>query len=276
MATVTGFTADRMQQIEDNVITAADVVDGELILARYDGSELNVGTVVPDTGEIAAEVTNSLIDAAVAAAIADVEEASTEIPDLPPSAALDGTELLAAHQDGGTVKVSLNDINAMYRFSASDGSTQEVTGGNVLPLHSIWSVDQADILNRTLCYESTVLISNPTAGVLDSSVVLVKGLDPLSALTPIIGALDFPIPAGQKFVATLRGTVRHDGTNVAYTGQIIRTAPAASAVGYIDAANTKLSQSVVTTAPAVVDIVSLVGGDDGITGKLISARGWVE
>lgn len=45
MATVTTFTADRLQQIEDNVITGADIVGGDLILQRYDGTTLNAGPI---------------------------------------------------------------------------------------------------------------------------------------------------------------------------------------------------------------------------------------
>lgn len=45
MATVTVFTSERMKQIEDNTITNADIIDGELIFQRYDGSTFNAGPV---------------------------------------------------------------------------------------------------------------------------------------------------------------------------------------------------------------------------------------
>ena len=45
MAQVTVFTSDRMQQIEANTITGADVIDGNLILHRYDGSTIDAGPV---------------------------------------------------------------------------------------------------------------------------------------------------------------------------------------------------------------------------------------
>ena len=46
MATVTGFTAARMQEIEDAVIVGAEVVDGDLILTLHDSSTVNAGSVL--------------------------------------------------------------------------------------------------------------------------------------------------------------------------------------------------------------------------------------
>lgn len=50
MATVTGFTAERMQEIEDNAIVDGDVVAGNLILTRHDGSQINAGSVIGPQG----------------------------------------------------------------------------------------------------------------------------------------------------------------------------------------------------------------------------------
>lgn len=50
MATVTGLTAERMQEIEDAVIVDADVVDGNLILTKNDGTTVNAGSVIGPTG----------------------------------------------------------------------------------------------------------------------------------------------------------------------------------------------------------------------------------
>ena len=50
MATVTGFTAQRMQEIEDNTVVSGTVVDGDLILTKQDGSTINAGAVQGPTG----------------------------------------------------------------------------------------------------------------------------------------------------------------------------------------------------------------------------------
>lgn len=52
MAEVTVFTAERMQQIEDNAITGAYLNGlGELVLVAHDGTEINVGVVKGDPGQ---------------------------------------------------------------------------------------------------------------------------------------------------------------------------------------------------------------------------------
>jgi hypothetical protein len=45
MATITGLTADRMKEIEDAAIVTAEVIDGDLILTRHDGSTFNAGYI---------------------------------------------------------------------------------------------------------------------------------------------------------------------------------------------------------------------------------------
>lgn len=45
MATVTGYTAARIQEIEDQAIVSGSVVSGQLILNRYDGGTVNAGSV---------------------------------------------------------------------------------------------------------------------------------------------------------------------------------------------------------------------------------------
>jgi microcystin-dependent protein len=50
MVTVTGFTADRMLEIENTCIVDGDVVDGDLILKQRDDTEINAGSVIGPTG----------------------------------------------------------------------------------------------------------------------------------------------------------------------------------------------------------------------------------
>ncbi len=45
MATITGLTAERMQEIEDACIVAGGVVVDDLILTKHDGSTINAGNV---------------------------------------------------------------------------------------------------------------------------------------------------------------------------------------------------------------------------------------
>jgi hypothetical protein len=52
MATVTGFTAERMAEIEANSVVSGEVdVDGDLILIRQDSSEFNAGNVKGADGD---------------------------------------------------------------------------------------------------------------------------------------------------------------------------------------------------------------------------------
>jgi hypothetical protein len=72
MATVTGYTAERMKAIED-----ASVIDGEidgsgnLLLTRYDGTTITAGSVVGPAGPPGAtgEVSTVAMNAAIAAAV---------------------------------------------------------------------------------------------------------------------------------------------------------------------------------------------------------------
>ncbi len=65
MATVTGFTAARMLQIENNAIVSAAVVNGRLILTRNDGTTFDAGLVQGTQGlqGIPGEVTNAALQA---------------------------------------------------------------------------------------------------------------------------------------------------------------------------------------------------------------------
>lgn len=50
MATVTGLTAERMQEIIDTTVVGATIVSGDLILELYDGSTINAGNVEGPVG----------------------------------------------------------------------------------------------------------------------------------------------------------------------------------------------------------------------------------
>lgn len=50
MATVTGYTAERMQEIEDAAITSGAVVGDNLVLTRHDGTPITAGNVRGATG----------------------------------------------------------------------------------------------------------------------------------------------------------------------------------------------------------------------------------
>lgn len=55
MATVTGYTAERMKEIEDSAIVDGDIVGDNLILKRYDGGEINAGNVRGPQGPVGPE-----------------------------------------------------------------------------------------------------------------------------------------------------------------------------------------------------------------------------
>ncbi len=45
MATITGYTSQRMKEMEDSIVIEGDVVENNLILTRYDGTQINAGNV---------------------------------------------------------------------------------------------------------------------------------------------------------------------------------------------------------------------------------------
>lgn len=58
MAEVTGYTAERMKQIEDETIVAGEVVGDELILQTREGTLLNAGNVRGPQGPAGTNGTN--------------------------------------------------------------------------------------------------------------------------------------------------------------------------------------------------------------------------
>lgn len=50
MATITGLTADRMLEIEDASIVDGEIIGGNLILTKHDGSTINAGPVLGPEG----------------------------------------------------------------------------------------------------------------------------------------------------------------------------------------------------------------------------------
>lgn len=58
MATVTGYTAAKMQEIEDSTVVDGSVVGGSLILETRDGTPIDAGSVVGPTGPPGTNGTN--------------------------------------------------------------------------------------------------------------------------------------------------------------------------------------------------------------------------
>jgi microcystin-dependent protein len=68
MATITGFTAARMKEIEDASIVDGNVVGDDLILDRFDGTTINAGNVRGTQGiqGVPGEVSTAQLNAAIA------------------------------------------------------------------------------------------------------------------------------------------------------------------------------------------------------------------
>lgn len=52
MATITGFTSERMLEIEDGTIVDAEIIGGNLILTKHDGTTVNAGPVIGPAGPV--------------------------------------------------------------------------------------------------------------------------------------------------------------------------------------------------------------------------------
>lgn len=50
MATVTGYTAARMKAIEDGTVVDGEIIGDDLILTKFDGTQINAGAVVGPQG----------------------------------------------------------------------------------------------------------------------------------------------------------------------------------------------------------------------------------
>lgn len=50
MATITGFTADRMLEIEDGTVVDGEIIGDHLILTKHDGTQIDTGVVVGPQG----------------------------------------------------------------------------------------------------------------------------------------------------------------------------------------------------------------------------------
>lgn len=108
MATVTCFTAERSQQIEDNAIVSGSVVDGDLILVRHNGVEINAGPVVGPEGDPgpAGDVSTVTLDAAIDGVTDEMDSRGLGV---------------VAHKE----------LTADQSWTAVEGTWQDVTGGNV-------------------------------------------------------------------------------------------------------------------------------------------------
>jgi hypothetical protein len=61
MATVTGYTSERMKEIEDSTIVDGDVVGSNLILTRRDNTTINAGSVIGPQGVVGPAGPTSII-----------------------------------------------------------------------------------------------------------------------------------------------------------------------------------------------------------------------
>lgn len=99
MATVTGYSAERVQEIEDSSIVDGEIVGDNLILTRFDGGQINAGNVrgpqgttgsqgppgpVPDADEVGFTPAGNLAATNVQAALEelDTEKLSATAPKL--------------------------------------------------------------------------------------------------------------------------------------------------------------------------------------------------
>ena len=133
MATITGFTASRMQEIENSAIVTGSISGDNLILTRFDGGSVNAGNVrgqkgdKGDTGEVTTAALNSAIDAIQAPGV------------FPGSAIADGTiarsalvaQIITSAELGNSAVITdkLNN-SAVTTTKLADGSVTNAKLGN--------------------------------------------------------------------------------------------------------------------------------------------------
>jgi hypothetical protein len=107
MPTVTGLTAAKMREIEDASIVDGNVVAGNLILIKHDGSQVNAGSVEGSQGPAGGYIFSS------------------PLSDGPPSNPVDGQVWIATHVD-------TNGVCWMFRYNADSSSPYkwEFIGGS--------------------------------------------------------------------------------------------------------------------------------------------------
>lgn len=77
MATVTGYTAEHIQELIDTMIASAAVVGGNLILTLHNGGTVNAGSVIGPTGATGATGTVVNLDS-----IPDVDTTGVDVGDV--------------------------------------------------------------------------------------------------------------------------------------------------------------------------------------------------
>jgi hypothetical protein len=120
MATVTGYTADRMLQIENETVIDGNVAGDNLILIRRDGAEINAGNVRGPQGieGPVGEVSNATLAATVAALTAPSSVSGLMIQDN----AIDATKI--APNAVGESELADNSVTAAKIASNAVGSDE--------------------------------------------------------------------------------------------------------------------------------------------------------
>jgi hypothetical protein len=153
MATVTGFTAARMQEIEDSTIVDGDIVGDNLILKRRDLVEIDAGNVrgpVGPTGPVG-EVSQSELDAAIAAVMAAIAAAHAD--GAITTAMLQNLSVTGAKLADNAVTTAKIADNAITQDKMGDSSVENTSiGTNAVSNEKIGAlaVDDRTIANATI------------------------------------------------------------------------------------------------------------------------------
>lgn len=222
VTTVTGFTAERMLQIENNSIVAGTIVGDDLILTRQGGAQVNAGNVrgpVGPQGPIG-EISQADLDAALASfsagsgAIAD--GAVTE-PKLATNAVT--TTKIADGAVTGS-KIPINQINNAHLAANSVDSGQYVDG----------SIDPEHLANNAVTQAKLASDAVSTIKIVDNAVTTAKlANDSVTAAKLGPGSVDSTALANDAVTGT---KIANDAINSEHyvTGSIDPEHLAASAV----------------------------------------------
>lgn len=122
MASVTGYTAARMQEIENAAIIDGEVVAGNLILTRFDTTTINAGSVIGPTGPAGTSTLGTV-------AYAETASAQTGITTVADLTTLTTTFTAVAgrrYKITGVTRVVQNTSAANNILSITDGAGTEI------------------------------------------------------------------------------------------------------------------------------------------------------
>lgn len=139
MATVTSLTADRIMELVNALIQTGTIdASGNIILTKYDGTTVNIGSVPTDavtSAELSSTLASYVLTSALTTALASymtTSASAAKTNTLLKTGAIDGSNhLILTKDDGSTVDVGLLAKQGLLNYLYNGSAYVLTTGTNV-------------------------------------------------------------------------------------------------------------------------------------------------